>query len=159
MTTKKLALRFRVASSLMLFCVAAGAAVSAASCTVASPGDASDCAPGEAGCDSESHATDAFALEEELVCDNTSVCGDSTSGCVQCALAGNCSAALDACGVSDPCIFYLECTTVTCGLEPECVAECAETFPAGAALAHAVYSCVYCDECPNDCSGVGYACE
>ncbi|WP_437817857.1 MXAN_6577-like cysteine-rich protein [Sorangium sp. So ce1078] len=90
------------------------------------------------------------------VCDNSGECGDSTSGCVKCAVEGNCADEVEACGDSPACIGFLSCYH-TCATDA-CKADCIEADPASAALVDRYKACIYCSECPNDCSGEGFTC-
>src|SRR5262245_10216422 len=57
-------------------------------------------------------------------CDNSGICGDSSQGCVACALAGSCSSWYMECFVGD-CIKYGECVgKCVSNPDPDCVAAC-----------------------------------
>ncbi|MGK4006026.1 MXAN_6577-like cysteine-rich protein [Sorangium sp. So ce1036] len=88
----------------------------------------------------------------ELVCDDSGVCGDGTSGCVQCAFAGNCKDELAACTNRPNCDSYVSCFR-TCNKDQACEQACREGDPESAAIFDAALACAYCDECRNSCGG------
>ncbi|AUX41415.1 uncharacterized protein SOCE26_028270 [Sorangium cellulosum] len=89
-------------------------------------------------------------------CDGSGACGDDRSGCLGCALVGNCEDELGACGDSEACVDFIDCYVV-CGTDA-CRQDCATRNPAGAALYRELTTCMYCEECPIDCAGVGATC-
>jgi hypothetical protein len=83
-------------------------------------------------------------------CDNTGNCGDSTVGCTACALAGSCAAVSDSCMNDPSCLDFMACVGVC--VDQTCADACAAAHPSGAASYDALIQCVYCQECPLDCS-------
>jgi hypothetical protein len=89
-------------------------------------------------------------------CDGSDVCGDSTSGCIECALESTCGDERLACTDTLRCREYVSCI-LTCST-PGCTSGCAATYPDGAMLYDAILACLYCDVCPTDCASVDYVC-
>ena len=91
-----------------------------------------------------------------MVCDDSGICGDSTFGCFGCALAGECAGLYDDCAADSECTAVSDCIGA-CG-DQACVDQCATDHPAGAAAYEALLVCVICDQCYNDCDGLGSGC-
>ncbi len=90
------------------------------------------------------------------VCDGSGECGDGSSGCVRCAVEGNCADEIAACTDTLECIRFVDCLR-TCGTAA-CEEACIEADPASAALYDTYTACIFCSECPNDCSGEVVTC-
>lgn len=89
-------------------------------------------------------------------CDDTGVCGDSTTGCILCALAGNCADEYDACAADQGCIEFSDCAGACA--DQACYDLCSTAYPTGADIYNALVACVVCDECYIDCDGAGSGC-
>lgn len=89
-------------------------------------------------------------------CDGAGVCGDTSSGCIACAIANNCAYDYDACASDADCVAYADCA-YPCVDQP-CVDQCNLDHPTGAALYDTLLECVYCYECYVDCDGPAQGC-
>lgn len=85
-------------------------------------------------------------------CDGTGVCGDSETGCIQCALQGACASPYDQCLGNDLCVMFAQCLG-DCGDPAGCSEICAEDNPEGAILYAGLLDCVVCQQCLQDCAG------
>lgn len=83
-------------------------------------------------------------------------CGDSTSGCIQCALEGACIDEFTMCANSQQCIEYVTCID-PCP-DTSCTDSCAMSFPSGAQIYNDLVSCAICQECFIDCDGANAGC-
>ncbi len=89
-------------------------------------------------------------------CDNSGDCGDSTTGCIACAISYKCSDAYDACALDQGCVDFANCAGACA--DQTCYDQCVTDNPEGADLYNALLSCIFCDECFNDCDGALNGC-
>jgi hypothetical protein len=89
-------------------------------------------------------------------CDGTGDCGDSSSGCLGCALADACADAYQTCVRDQACIDYSTCLGAC--QDDVCVEDCAAALPDGAVLYNDLVFCVICEQCYEDCDGAGSGC-
>jgi hypothetical protein len=139
-----------------LNCVDAGCI---ADCEAQSPGGAAlfDAATScvfcaECSSDCALEAT-AFCQAPPTSCDDQNVvCGDVTTGCLGCALAGPCAAELNTCLGTVGCDGVANCASACA--TPACVDACiaGAASPAAAAAYEALSACALCGECASDCA-------
>ncbi|WP_234022954.1 hypothetical protein [Sorangium cellulosum] len=91
-----------------------------------------------------------------MTCDEMAdECGiETATGCYECALAGACDDARNACGDIPACVALVECLDDCPEAEDPaaCPEACRTSAPEDAVAAHdALRKCVICDECPNNC--------
>jgi len=86
-------------------------------------------------------------------CDNK----DDCQSCLSCAAGEPCSELISACVNDANCQSVDQCVTI-CGADLDCREQCYLGNPAGVAPYKAANDCLYCDECPSDCSGA-YSCN
>lgn len=91
-------------------------------------------------------------------CDNSGNCGDIQSGCVGCAVAGNCAQAYTDCTDTSECIDYVNCVSNCPNPDAMCQQACQMQYPMGESLYTALVVCVICVECPNDCQAANSGC-
>ena len=89
-------------------------------------------------------------------CDNTGECGDSVSGCLGCALAGQCAGLQSECFNSDACLDFATCLDPCAQQGQACIDQCKASFPAGVSPYAAIFDCIRCEVCPIDCVDVPY---
>ena len=87
---------------------------------------------------------------------NPADCGDQTSGCIGCALNGNCSDELATCMGNQDCQDFAVCFQ-GCA-DQACADQCIMDHPEGAGLYNEILNCVVCVECPIACDGPGSGC-
>ena len=91
-----------------------------------------------------------------LVCDNGSrrgVASVACDNCFTCATDGPCETQYEACGNSQACVAIEDCAA-NCVSGPDvgtCIDGCVAQHPDGVALWDAQITCIYCQECPNNC--------
>jgi hypothetical protein len=81
-------------------------------------------------------------------------CGDSSKGCIACALAGNCKAAQDACAAEPQCPALDQCDG-KCNMMADpaaCIMACATMNPKGVDPLNTLLGCVLCQECLTACA-------
>ena len=84
-----------------------------------------------------------------VACESESV---DCSACRQCAAAGPCATALDACLDDASCSAIDECVAF-CGSGADCQDMCRQQNPAGVATYDAARECLDCTTCPTKCEG------
>ena len=95
-----------------------------------------------------------------MVCDtgdpSGASCGDTASGCVACALGGDCSDELATCQADQTCVDFANCIDPC--MDQTCFDDCTTQFPAGADIYNNILLCVFCDQCFVDCDGASAGC-
>jgi hypothetical protein len=81
-------------------------------------------------------------------CDGKESCNE----CLDCARQLACAQIISNCLNSSPCAGVDQCMVI-CGGDASCQQQCLINNPSGAAAYNAAQSCLYCDQCPDDCSG------
>jgi hypothetical protein len=76
---------------------------------------------------------------------------DSCKECLSCASQRPCAQLISSCLNSATCAGVDQCMAI-CGSDTPCQQQCLINNPSGAAAYNAVRGCLYCEQCPNDCS-------
>ena len=76
-------------------------------------------------------------------------CGDSMSGCLFCALEGNCADELDTCQTTPDCVAFVACLDPC--MDAACEEQCVTDHAEGAGVYNELSSCAVCEECIVDC--------
>ena len=84
------------------------------------------------------------------LCDYSGQCGDSMSGCIACALEGDCADELAACSNDSDCNAYVSCIDPC--TDQACTAQCATDHPTGEMLYNNLEVCTVCVQCSVDCA-------
>jgi hypothetical protein len=124
--------------------------------TTASSSDASTGTTASATTATSATATTATSTSSGAGCDDTGVCGDSTMGCIACALEGNCAGQYGDCAADADCIAFSDCAGACA--DQACYDQCVTDHMTGADIYNTLLVCVICDECYNDCDGPGSGC-
>jgi hypothetical protein len=80
------------------------------------------------------------------------------SGCIGCALAGNCSGQIATCQGDMDCVAFAQCIGMCAQGDQACFDACSKAHMGGASLYNDLLVCVICQECPVDCDGPGSGC-
>ncbi|MFO0757703.1 MAG: hypothetical protein U0359_14495 [Byssovorax sp.] len=81
-------------------------------------------------------------------CDGKGACNT----CVDCAGQVQCASQVQACNNNSFCIGLAQCLEV-CGTDQTCQQQCYQGNADGVSTYNAMIKCLYCDQCPKDCSG------
>lgn len=100
--------------------------------------------------------TTATSTSSGAGCDDSDNCGDSTMGCIACALEGNCASQYGDCAADQDCIDFSTCAGACA--DQACYDQCVTDHPTGADIYNTLLVCVLCDECYNDCDGASAGC-
>jgi len=90
------------------------------------------------------------------VCDELAVCGDSMSGCLGCAVMGDCADEADLCAADQECVDFITCIDPC--LDQACFDACSAMYPTGFTLYNDLVFCAVCEQCPVSCDGPGSGC-
>jgi hypothetical protein len=82
------------------------------------------------------------------VCEPKSTCNE----CLDCARANPCADLVDSCRTNSACVAIDSCIPM-CQGDLSCEQGCYTGNPSGATTYQALDDCLYCEQCPNDCSG------
>lgn len=90
-------------------------------------------------------------------CDGTGNCGDSSVGCLGCAIEGPCADLYNTCASNQECIDFSTCLG-GCQQPPDpgCLGTCMMQYPAGGDLYLKLIDCAVCQQCPGDCAQNGF---
>ncbi len=89
-------------------------------------------------------------------CDSGGDCGDSSFGCIACALSTLCADVYDACASEQLCIDFSTCSNACA--DQACYDQCVADNPLGADLYDALLNCILCEACYFDCDGASAGC-
>ena len=89
---------------------------------------------------------------DDAVCAEETTCGDTTSGCIACAVAGPCKTAFDACEGIEGCRNLSICLADCTAGDTACVDTCRSTHADGTTTFDAYATCVFGDVCADTCA-------
>jgi len=81
-------------------------------------------------------------------CDNTGDC----NMCGDCAQQGNCADELNDCGNNPECAAIITCLNACAPADMACPQACLDAHPNGMTQIQLLFTCIFVDECPNDCA-------
>jgi hypothetical protein len=93
------------------------------------------------------------------MCDQCSMCGDATSGCIQCAEDGPCATQLGDCVLSDDCQAVAICLSACAEGSAECTQACSDQHKTGTPIYQSLFQCVICTSCPDACMTMQSGCS